>query len=89
MAHGCHIDARGASQFTQYPDHHAHLVDAAAPSGRLSPTLRLSSCALAEACRDSFHPGILLCTGGERLAFGARTHALPMSAVWSLGTKER
>ncbi|MEN8151798.1 MAG: ATP-binding protein [Planctomycetota bacterium] len=38
--------------------------------------------ALAEACDDSFHRGIVLYTGTERLAFGSRMHALPMGALW-------
>lgn len=42
--------------------------------------------ALADACGDRFHRGIVLYTGGERLALGPRTVALPMNAVWELNS---
>jgi len=42
---------------------------------------------LAEACGDDFHRGVVLYTGSERLAFGPRLHALPLSAVWQLGMR--
>jgi len=43
---------------------------------------------LAELAGDSFHRGVVLYSGRERLAFGPRLHALPMSALWTLGAKE-
>ncbi len=44
---------------------------------------------LAEMCGEDFHRGVLLYTGKERLAFGPRLHALPISSVWRLGTTGR
>ena len=43
--------------------------------------------ALAEAAGEDFHRGVVLYTGTERLAFGARLHCLPMSALWTLGVE--
>ncbi len=43
--------------------------------------------ALAEACGERFHRGVVLYTGNERLAFGPDLHALPMTALWSLGVR--
>ncbi len=45
--------------------------------------------ALADACGDSFHRGIVLYTGSERRARGARPHAWPLSAVWDRGSKRQ
>lgn len=41
--------------------------------------------ALRDVAGDRFHRGVVLYGGSERLPFGPRLHALPMSAIWELG----
>jgi uncharacterized protein len=40
---------------------------------------------LAEVAGRSFHRGLVLYTGEERVSFGPRLHALPVDALWRLG----
>lgn len=42
---------------------------------------------LQQHCGASFQRGVVLYTGSERLAFGPRLHALPLSAMWQLGAR--
>ncbi|RJP32530.1 MAG: ATP-binding protein [Phycisphaerales bacterium] len=42
---------------------------------------------LAEAAGERFHRGVVLYTGAESVPFGERLHALPVTAVWTLGSR--
>lgn len=41
--------------------------------------------ALREVAGERFHRGVVLYGGEQRLSFGSRLHALPISALWELG----
>ena len=42
----------------------------------------------AEATKKRFHRGVVLYTGSESLRFGPGLHALPVTAVWRLGSEK-
>jgi uncharacterized protein len=43
--------------------------------------------AFAQIAGRRFHRGVLLYTGREVVPFGARIHAMPVSALWELGSR--
>jgi predicted AAA+ superfamily ATPase len=45
--------------------------------------------ALAELTGRRFQRGLVLYTGTESVPFGARLHALPVSALWSMGARKK